>query len=246
MALDLVVIGLLLLFAVLGAISGALRQLLTLGAISVGALAARAWAPAVAERAAASLPRPVGLGVAALVLFLGISAAVGLVGRLLLRWVGAGTARWGAPDRAVGALLGAAKAGLAAWVVLSALVLLDRPLRIGSVGIDARQSDFAQLAREHNLLDTWHSPTAETLKRLLLAARDPRGSARLLTDADVRELLADPRVQALLEQARTSGEKGAASVVGSPQALQLLGDPAFLERLERAQRKIDEAAGRAR
>jgi len=51
---------------------------------------------------------------------------------------------------------------------------------------------------------------------------------------------------ALLEQARTSGEKGAASVVGSPQALQLLGDPAFLERLERAQRKIDEAAGRAR
>jgi membrane protein required for colicin V production len=58
-------------------------------------------------------------------------------------------------DRAVGALLGGAKGALAAWAVLSTLALAREQLpeqyasRIASW---VEGSDFAALAREHNLV----------------------------------------------------------------------------------------------
>jgi membrane protein required for colicin V production len=238
--LDLAVLALLLVFAIWGAFSGALRQILFLSGGVLGYLAARAWAPAVAEGVAASLPRALTRAAAAVLLFFGVQAAVSIAGHLLLRWAGAGRRLWAPLDRALGALLGASWGGLGIWVLLSVLVLLG-PVGAGSLRADPGRSDFAAMAREHNLFDTWRSPTSDALKSLLRVARDPRGSARLLADADARRLLEDPRVQALLSDARASGERDSPSVLGSAKALELLSDPDFLERLEQAQHKIRQA-----
>ncbi len=237
MSLDLVVLGAVVLLALAGAAWGALRQLTFLGAAVLGFVVARALAPTVAGGLGGTLPAPVSRATAALLIFFGVLFGASFAAHLMLRWMGAGRF-WRPADRALGALLGAAKAGLVAWVVLSALAFT------GPVGpIDPRGSDFAAMAREHNLFEAWRSPTADLLKRLLKAARDPRGSARLLSDVEMRALLEDPRVQSLLQEARASGERDPA-LERSPTARELLSDPAFLSRLEKAQKKLDQAARR--
>lgn len=237
MSLDLAVLGAVVVLALAGAAWGALRQLTFLGAAVLGFLAARALAPSVGDGLSGSLPAPVSRVTAALLVFFGVLFGASLAAHLVLRWMGAGRF-WRPADRALGAILGAAKAALVAWVVLSALAFT------GPLGpLDPRGSDFAALAREHNLFEAWRSPTSGLLKRLLQAARDPRGSARLLSDVELKALLEDPRVQALLQEARASGERDP-PLERSPRAMELLSDPAFLERLEKAQRKLDEAARR--
>jgi membrane protein required for colicin V production len=234
--LDLAVLGTLVLFAALGARSGALRQLVFAAAAVLGWLAARELAAPVARGFGKTLPAALGRGLAGVLLFFAVLVLASFVGHLMLRWSGAGRL-WGPADRALGAILGAAKAALAAWVLLSAFVVYGRP--IGP--LDLAGSDFAALARERNLFDAWKGPGSEALKALVRVARDPVGSARLLGDVDSRALLEDRRVQELIDEARSSGEKGAGSVLRSPRAAQLLSDPAFLQRLEKAQRKIEEA-----
>ena len=239
MSLDLAILGVVVLLALAGAVSGALRQLTFLGAAILGYLAARALAPTIADGMGRSAHAHLSRVVAAVLIFFGVLFAASFAAHLLLRWTGAGRL-WGPADRALGALLGAAKGGLAAWVVLSALAFTG-PVGPSWLRLDPRGSEFAALARQNNLFETWRSPTAALLRRLLSAARDPRGSARLRSDAELRALLEDPRVQSLLAEARASGERDPA-LEKSPRALELLSDPAFLARLEKAQRKLDQAA----
>lgn len=241
MTLDLAVLGILVLFAVLGASWGAMRQLVFLGAAVAGVLATRALAPPVAAGFSRSVPAPLARGAAVLLVFFGVLVLGSFAGNLALRRAGPGRS-WSPADRAAGALLGAAKAALVLWVVLSVLAFTG-PLGPAWLRLDPRGSDFAALVRRHNLFDAWRSPTADLLRRLLLAARDPRGSARILSDVELRGLLEDPRVQALLDEARSSGERDP-PLDRSPRALELLSDPQFLERLDRAQRKLDEVERR--
>lgn len=236
MTLDLAVAGIVVLLATLGALSGALRQLLTLGAAVVGYFTARLLAPPVAAGLGRTLPAPAARATAGLVLFFAAFVLVMLVGNLLLRSRREGPLP-GPADRALGALLGAAKAGLVLWVVLSAVAIVDRPIGPTWFRLDPRASEFASLARKHNVLERWEGPTGSALRGLLRVAKDPERAARLLADADGRRLLEDPRVQMLVDEAR--GGKDPASLAGSPEALRLLSDPAFLERLEKAQRRID-------
>ncbi len=236
MTLDLVSAGLVVLLAVLGALSGALRQLLTLGGAVAGYLVAHLLSPPVANGLARTLPAPVARATAGLVLFFATFVLVMLVGNLVLH-MGREGPRPGPADRALGTFLGAAKAGLVLWVVLSAVAVVDRPIGPGWLRLDPRPSDFAALAREHNVLEHWEGPTGSALRGLLRVAKDPERAARLLADADGRKLLEDPRVQMLVDEAR--GGRDPASLVGSPAALRLLSDPAFLERLEKAQRHLD-------
>ncbi len=236
MTLDLACAGMVVLLAVLGAVSGALRQLLTLGAAVAGYLAARLLAPPVAAGLSRSLPAPAARATAGIVLFFATFVVAMLIGKLLLHSRPEGPVP-GPADRALGTFLGALKASLVLWVVLSALAIVDRPIGPGWLRLDPRHSDFASLARRHNVLEKWEGATGSALRGLLHVAKDPERAARLLADADGRRLLEDPRVQMLVEEAR--GGKDPASLAGSPAALRLLSDPAFLERLDKAQRRID-------
>ena len=232
MNLDLLVLAVLVLFAVLGALSGALRQLVRLGSAVLAYLAARHLAQPLAAGFTRGVAQPLGRAVAGVLLFSAVFLVARVLGGAAAARLGRGGIR-GPADRGLGALLGAAKAGLATWVLLSALSLVGRPLGPAGFRIDPREGDFAALVAEHNALEAWAGPQAATLRRVLRAIEDPR-AASLKQDGDVRALLDDPGLQGLLAR-----RGAAAGIEGTPEALKLLSDPAFLDRLEKAQRKID-------
>jgi membrane protein required for colicin V production len=151
MALDLVVLLLLAIAAALGAATGALRQLVQIGAVALGWAAARGLSPAVAKGLERSMPPLLARATASAVLFVGIAALVSIVGRLVLSGTGVASVVRGPVDRAAGALLGGVKAGAAAWILLSAAAIAGAAAP-RALAVDPRTSDFASLAARHNLL----------------------------------------------------------------------------------------------
>ena len=225
MTLDLAVLALLALAALYGAMTGALRQLASLSAVVLAVLAARAFSAEVGAGLARSVT-PVARHLAPVLLFAGVFALASLAGGLVLRASGVAHAVRGPADRGAGALLGAAKGLLAAWVLLSALVLA------GDHAPDAllrrtRGSDFAALARTHNLVRTLDPGAARALERALRVARQVERAGRLARDPDSARLLRDPRIRAL-EQG------GAGAPLDPDRTAQVLQDPeirALVERL---------------
>jgi membrane protein required for colicin V production len=193
--LDLAVLGLLAAAALLGAASGALRQLVSLAAVVLGVLASRAWTGEVGAglaRRFSAAARPL----APVLLFLGVLALASLAGAILLRATGIARAVRGPADRGAGALLGGAKGALVAWALLSALALAgDRAP--AAIAARARDSDFAELARRHNLVTRLDPEAARRLERALEAARRAERAGDLARDPESARLLADPRIRAL-------------------------------------------------
>jgi membrane protein required for colicin V production len=148
--LDLAVLGFLAVSALLGAASGALRQLVSLAAVAVGVLAARAWSVEVGAGLARRFS-PAARPLAPALLFLGTFALASLVGAAILRGTGVARVVRGPEDRGAGALLGGAKGGLVAWALLSALALAG-DLAPDAVLARAKGSELAALARAHNLI----------------------------------------------------------------------------------------------
>ncbi len=162
--LDLSVLAVLAVAALLGAVSGALRQLVSLGAAVVGVLAARAFGKDVGEGLARTIS-PLARGLGPVLLFFGISAVVSLAGGLVLRGTGLARVVRGPVDRSAGALLGGAKGAVAAWVLLSAFALAREllPARVAGLG---EGSDFAAIARDHNLVSRLDPGAARKLERV--------------------------------------------------------------------------------
>lgn len=165
MALDLVVLLLVALAAALGAVSGALRQVVQLAAVGLGWLAARRLGAPVAEGLGRSLPPLVARAAASTVLFLGVAALVSLAGALVLRGTGVARAVRGPADRGFGALLGGVKAGAVVWILLSALALAGTAAP-RTLALDPRASEFASLARRYNLLERLAPEPVRALERL--------------------------------------------------------------------------------
>lgn len=163
MNLDLACLAVLVLAALGGAVSGALSQLLQLAAGFAAWLAARALGPTLSLALARYLPPLAARPLARLGLFVTVLVLASLLGRLLLRGL-FGEALRGPGDRAAGALLSAAKGGLVLWAALSALALYGKPLRVAGFRVDPAGSDFAAVAREHNLLADTRLP--DVLERL--------------------------------------------------------------------------------
>ncbi len=218
--LDLVVLGLLLLFAVAGAFSGALRQVVQLLGVVAGWLAARHLAPRLAGALLGWRAPSWQRAAVAAACFVAAALLVGLVGGWVARRLHGPGGKPGPADRGLGALLGGAKAGLAAWVLLSALALAGGPLVVGGFRLDVRGSDFGALAARHNLLTRAAPEQARGLQRLLEATRDPAARQRLLErDPRFGRLLNDPKVQALLERQGWGDEP---PVLSDPELKQLL------------------------
>jgi membrane protein required for colicin V production len=162
--LDLAVLGFLALWALVGAASGALRQLVSLAAVGLAVLAARTWAVEVGAGLARRFS-PVARPLAPALLFVGTFALASLAGAALLRATGLARAVRGPADRGAGALLGGAKAALAAWALLSAAALAG-DLAPEVVRRLERGSDLAALARTHNLVAEVDPDAARRLERL--------------------------------------------------------------------------------
>ncbi|HET9552760.1 MAG TPA: CvpA family protein, partial [Anaeromyxobacteraceae bacterium] len=128
--IDLAVVLLVALFAVAGLLSGALRQVVQLAAVVAGWMAARHLGARAAGLLFGERPLPWQRAAAAAGLFLAVLVLVALLGRLAARLLQGPDGRPGPVDRLLGALVGAAKAGLFAWVLLSALALAGGPLAL--------------------------------------------------------------------------------------------------------------------
>ena len=222
MTLDLAVLALLAVAALLGAVSGALRQVVSLAAVGIGILAARTFGPHVAEGLTRTLSQAARL-VAPVILFAGVFALCSLVGTAILRGTGVARVVRGPADRACGAILGGAKGALTAWTLLSAVALAgDLAPRV--IAARARGSDFAALAREHNLIARIDPGATRALERALDAAKRARAAGRLGHDPDSARLL--ERVGAL--------EGPAGAPLDPARAARALEDPelkALVERL---------------
>lgn len=162
--LDLSVLLALAVSALLGAASGALRQVVSLAAALAGVLASRAFSHDVGAGLARTIS-PAARPLAPLLLFFGIFAVASLVGGVLLRATGIAKVVRGPADRSAGALLGGAKGALAAWVLLSAFVLAREHLPERAVAW-AAGSDFAAVAQAHNLVARLDPEAARRLEKL--------------------------------------------------------------------------------
>lgn len=116
----------------------------------IAVLAARSLSGPVADGLATQLAPALARGVAPALVFGGVLAIVSLLSAALLRATGLRRAVHSPADRAGGAVLSAAKTLAVAWLLLSALAVAGDALP--RLGRQARSSQFASLAREHNLL----------------------------------------------------------------------------------------------
>jgi membrane protein required for colicin V production len=237
MRLDLIILGVVALFGVMGIVSGAAKQLSHWAGLLLGYCAARPLAAAVAPWAAKSLGWPpvlLNLMLACLlfVLLSAIGAAVThfLFGRLLR---GQET---GPGNRALGFFLGAGKAAAGIFVALSALLFFDKPLEQAARGFDALTKDSAAVAfvRSHNLFASLHLPALSGIQRMLDAQRNPQAAQALLNDPSLKALLDEPRLKAVLtdpslKKAMQSGD--IAAMRDSAKVKELLNDPEMAERL---------------
>jgi membrane protein required for colicin V production len=158
-ALDLAILAALAIAALSGAMSGALRQVVQLLAVGAGWGAARHLAAPVAGGLARTLSPLLARSAASALLFMGVFALVSLIGGAVLKGTGVARAVRGPADRGVGGLLGGAKAGAIAWVLLSALAVAGAAAPAW-LPIHPRTSQFAALAAAHNLLERASGGTA--------------------------------------------------------------------------------------
>lgn len=153
MGLDVLAAGAVLVFALVGAVAGALVQLARLLALLAGVL----------------LARPAGAAIAPVLGSLGLSGRTAAWAGTALAFAalylvfhlgGRGIARLltedrevRAVDRAVGGLLGAVQALVAIWVVLSAVLLVERSAPGLGVKLPAQGSIAAAATRAHPFFD---------------------------------------------------------------------------------------------
>jgi membrane protein required for colicin V production len=210
MTLDLALLGLVLLAALAGAVTGALRQVLTLAGVVAGWAAARFLAPHLVRQLDAPSAATRALVVAGT--FVAAWVVASLLGRAVRRAVQGEEERPGGLDRVLGALLGAAKGTLVAWVFLALLALLGGKVALGSVRIDDRHSRAAAWAARHDLLAAADPGAARTLRRLGELWRDPVKRQKLLHDPDWKRLLEKSGLTSTLDQAAgAAGERPAAA-----------------------------------
>ena len=219
-----------LLAAIAGAVSGALRQVLKLAGVVAGWAAARFLAPQFARQLEVTSATSRALVIAGT--FVAAWLLVALLARAIRRAVQGEEERPGRLDRLLGALLGAAKGTLVAWVFLALLSLLGGKLALGSLRIENRGSRAAALAARHDLLEAADPEAARTLRRLGELWRDPAKRERLLRDPGWGKVLERSGLKAALDKGASGA--GDAAAKARLQATELLSNPelkALLEKL---------------
>jgi membrane protein required for colicin V production len=222
LSFDLVIGLLVLLFAVAGAFSGALKQLVKVAALAAGLAAARFASPVVAPRLLGAHPLPVERALTSLGCFAVAALAVGLLLGAVARRLHGPSGSPGATDRLMGAVLGAAKGAVLAWILLSLLALAHGRVKVGPIDIDPRGSATAAFAAEHNLLFATAPQAAHKVEQFLDLFRDPSARARLMEkDPALKKLIENPRFKALLERGAASPDK-AKELLDDPEGQELL------------------------
>lgn len=208
MGIDLTILGLMAFFGLLGALSGASRQLAQIAALIIAGiftkpLATRA-APFVTEQLGG--PQVLGWVLASLVIFIALFSLVRwAVAGVLRRLLSAGEEKeQDGADRSLGFVIGAAKVALVAWLFTSAAIFAEEHIQIAGkrLSLAAKDSVAFALARTHNLFDYAQFAQARTFITLGQSALDPQQRGELTRTEGYRELRRDPRLRSALSDPR--------------------------------------------
>jgi membrane protein required for colicin V production len=245
MTIDLIILGLVLLFAVMGAITGGARQIANLVALAVAWFVARKLGPLVGPRLADALgdvPLLIGVVAGSLLVFIGVMVAV----RYALTYLLQQLFRSKDPEKrgvdgTLGFVLGGAKVALIAYILLSGLVFAEQHVVIAGrrLGVSPRDSVSFGLARDYNLFEMTQFAAVKDLVAVARVASDPEAAKRLATNPAYKSLKQDPRFQRALadKSLREALERGdTRAALRSNLILHLLQDPEFVSRLGAAAR----------
>ncbi|MBI5243161.1 MAG: CvpA family protein [Elusimicrobia bacterium] len=235
MTIDLAILSLVLLSGLLGLASGAIKQAAHLIGMAFAYLAALPLAAALTPMLAQKLGYPpaavkVGLSVACFSVLYGVGTFAALCALRKL----AGDREKSRLDRAAGFVLGAGKAGVVVFVMLSAVLFFEKPLvqALGKTPEKIEQSNIIALVRRHNLFDAIPFPALDKIQRLMNAAKDPKAAQELMSDPKLKELLNDPKLKEVLQdesvaKALRSGDISA--LLNNPRIAALLKDSRIAE-----------------
>ncbi|MFY0530439.1 CvpA family protein [Archangium gephyra] len=245
MTIDLIILGLVLLFAVVGAITGGAKQIASLVALAVAWYVSRKLGTYVGPRMAAALggaPLLVGTIAGTLVLFITVMVAVRYsLTYFLKRLFGAKDPEKQGTDNAIGFVLGGAKVVLIAYVMLSALVFAEQYIIVAGkrMGVSPKDSVSFDMARRYNLFEMTQFSGVKDFVAVARVAGNPEKARRLAENPAYKSLKQDPRFQRALsdKQLRAALERGdTQAALRSNLVLQLLQDPQFAARLGAAAR----------
>jgi membrane protein required for colicin V production len=245
--IDLIILGLVLFFAVVGALSGGAKQIANLVALAVAWFVSRKLGTYVGPKMADALggaPLLIGTVVGSLLVFIVVLVAVRYVLTTLLRRLFGGRdpeRRSLDVDGALGFVLGGAKVAVIVYVVLSALVFAEQHVVVAGkrMGLSPKDSVSFGLARRYNLFEMTQFAAVKDLVAVGQVAGNPEKARRLADNPAFKSLKQDPRFQRVLadKQLREALERGdTQAVLRSNLVLQLLQDPQFVARLGAAAR----------
>jgi membrane protein required for colicin V production len=243
-AIDLIILGAILIFGLLGAVAGAAQQIAQLAGLVAAYLCARPlgrWGgPNLAH--AMQVPELFGVLAATLVVFIVVLVATRIVlAAALRRLMARKDPKDRGLDRTLGLALGALKVAAISYVLVSALVFAEENVVVAGkrLGVSPKDSWAFRLARSYNLFEmTQFAPVNDfvAVTRALErpgAVRDNPALKAVREDPRFRKALADEQVQRALE----AGDYRA--LLRSDALLQLIQDPTFAARLESAARNSE-------
>ncbi len=235
-------------FAVVGAFEGAVRQIAQLVALAVGYFCARPLGRALGPSLAQSLRLPMLFGIlaATIVVFIVVMVAVRLLLMQLVRVVTQASSP--VPrriDRVLGFALGAIKVTLIAYVMVSALSFVEDNVSWSgrSLGLSPADSISFALARKYNLFELAQYRTVRDLVLIARSLNDPGKAAKLRRDPAFRALAQDPRFERTLEDdsmqraIETGDTRG---LLRRDEVLKLLQTPVIVARLKAASEAAQE------
>jgi membrane protein required for colicin V production len=239
MAIDLIILGLVLFFALVGAFTGAARQIAHMVGMAVAWFVSRRLGPVVGPKLADSLGAAQFIGVlvgTALIFIVVLVAVRYALGALLKRVMTGKDPDNRGPDRAIGFVLGGAKVAVLAYALVSALTFVEQHVVVAGkkLGLSPKDSRAFGFAREHNLFEMTQFAPLKDFVRVAQASTDPAQAAKLQNDPAYKALRQDPRFQRALKDdaLRRSLEQGdTRALLRSNLILQLIQDPEFAARL---------------
>lgn len=239
MTIDLFILIVVVVFSLIGAYTGAARQIAQLVGLVAAFSCARPIGTFFGPRIAQSLgtPQSAGVVVGTLVTFIVVLVAVRFILTQVLRSAFAGREEGDRQaDRVLGFLLGALKVTALSYVVLSALTFAERNITVAGrrLGLSPADSYAFAVARSYNLFELTQFSPVKDLVAVADAAQDPKRRARLTDDPAFRSVQQDPRFRRVLEDQglRKALERGDyQQLLRSNAVLQLIQDRDFAARL---------------
>lgn len=239
MSLDLALLGVILVVALLGAVSGAARQISNLVGMVLAYLGARpigTWSGPWLERAF-QLPGSVGIVTGTLAAFVVIWLVCRMVfTRVLQRLFAGEDPESRSVDRTLGFVLAGVKITLVLWIFICALAFVEQNVSVAGkrFGVSPRDSRAFALARRFNIFELTQFAPVKDLATVVTAAADPSRAKGLRRDPAFQRLQKDPRFHRALtdKSLHDAFERGDyRALLRSNLILQLIQDPAMAGQL---------------